>query len=456
MNAASIDNNSAVTAARSTNAARTAGSGREYTIQRGDTLGQLARQFGTDVATLARANGITNPDRIYAGTTITVPSDGTRSHTVRSGDTLGAVARGAGLSLAEVLAANPQIRNPDMIYPGDLVSLPAPGPETTAARPGAGAARGPIPVAAPGQTSFTGGTLTLTDADVLNIKKTLQTEWVQSAGTAQAHGIVDTILNRVASGQWGRTVSEVVNAHNQFSDINGPVARRDGRTSVEQVPAARISAPVDQLVDSYLADRAAGRASSIGSHLNYANPNYSDAVNLRWINALDGPVLGRGDAIHRHGTTDHLQRHRPEPFAIALPGAGGPAPAQPAVPSVTGPFDGRALARELGIAVKSDRVDIDSLDPSMAPVMRAVATAAQRLGLPQPVITSGNDSTHRDGSLHYQERALDFRGNNITDAQGIALQNAVREILGPGYDVLFETFPNSPSNDHLHVEYDPN
>jgi hypothetical protein len=100
-------------------------------------------------------------------------------------------------------------------------------------------------------------------------------------------------------------------------------------------------------------------------------------------------------------------------------------------------------------------VDIGSLDPAMAPVIRAVAVAAERLGLPQPVITSGNDGRHSRGSLHYDNRALDFRGNNITDAQGRALANEVRRMLGTGYDVIFETFPGNPANDHLHIEFDP-
>jgi hypothetical protein len=60
-----------------------------------------------------------------------------------------------------------------------------------------------------------------------------------------------------------------------------------------------------------------------------------------------------------------------------------------------------------------------------------------------------------NGSLHYSDRALDFRGNNITDAQGRQLEAEVRAILGNRYDVHFEIFPDRPSNDHLHVEYDP-
>lgn len=44
-----------------------------YTIKSGDTLGQIAKKFGTSVSALARANDISNPDRIYAGNTLTIP-----------------------------------------------------------------------------------------------------------------------------------------------------------------------------------------------------------------------------------------------------------------------------------------------------------------------------------------------------------------------------------------------
>ncbi|MDY7098012.1 MAG: LysM peptidoglycan-binding domain-containing protein, partial [Pseudomonadota bacterium] len=364
-----------------------------YTIRRGDTLGALARQFGTDVATLARMNGIANPDRTFAGAQLKVPTGGAQQHVVTRGENLTVIARSAGVSLAELLRANPQISNPDVIYPGQRISIPHPDAEAAITRFSSRSivpAEGAGSVNPVGQTRFEGGTLSLSQTDIDNLKRTLQTEWVQSAGDAQAHGVIDTILNRVASGHWGGSVADVVNADRQFSDINGPVAWRDGRNSVEQIPMSQVSARVDQLVDSYLAQRAAGRPSSIGTHLNYANPHYSDAVNLGWINALDGPVLGRGDAVHHHGTTAHLERVRPDAFAITLPGETDPSRGAGSVEE----FDGRVLAAQVGIAVKNGRVDIESLHPAMDPVMRAVAQAADQLGLPQPVITSGNDSTH--------------------------------------------------------------
>ena len=70
----------------------------------------------------------------------------------------------------------------------------------------------------------------------------------------------------------------------------------------------------------YLSARASGQESSVGSHLNYANPRFSDSKNLRWIMALDGPVFGRGNAIHRHGTVPALEKFRPDQYNIELPG----------------------------------------------------------------------------------------------------------------------------------------
>ena len=47
-----------------------------------------------------------------------------RVYTVRKGDTLWGIARRYGVELTALIAANPQIKNPNLIYPGNEVTIP--------------------------------------------------------------------------------------------------------------------------------------------------------------------------------------------------------------------------------------------------------------------------------------------------------------------------------------------
>ena len=51
-------------------------------------------------------------------------ASGGSSVTVQHGDTLSAIATRSGVSLSSLIAANPQIKNPNLIYPGNEVRLP--------------------------------------------------------------------------------------------------------------------------------------------------------------------------------------------------------------------------------------------------------------------------------------------------------------------------------------------
>ena len=113
-----------------------------------------------------------------------------------------------------------------------------------------------------------------------------------------------------------------------------------------------------------------------------------------------------------------------------------------------------ALARQHGLAVKPG-VRLDGLSPLMAPGIEAVSRAARELGLPHGVVTSGREGRHKHGSLHYEGRALDFRGNTLTIGQGRSLERLVQRQLGTDYQVQFEVFPAQPDRNHLHVEHDP-
>jgi GH24 family phage-related lysozyme (muramidase)/peptidoglycan hydrolase-like protein with peptidoglycan-binding domain len=47
-----------------------------------------------------------------------------KTHTVERGDTLAEIAKDNGVSVADMMAANPQIKNPDLIYPDDVLNVP--------------------------------------------------------------------------------------------------------------------------------------------------------------------------------------------------------------------------------------------------------------------------------------------------------------------------------------------
>ena len=60
-----------------------------------------------------------------ASTGSTASSGGqTAVYTVRKGDTLWGIAGRYGVALTALIIANPQIKNPNLIYPGDQVRIP--------------------------------------------------------------------------------------------------------------------------------------------------------------------------------------------------------------------------------------------------------------------------------------------------------------------------------------------
>jgi len=70
----------------------TSNTGTTYKIVSGDTLSAIARKFGTTVTALAQANGISNPNLIYAGKTLKIPGVSSNTNTNTSTGTQKTVA----------------------------------------------------------------------------------------------------------------------------------------------------------------------------------------------------------------------------------------------------------------------------------------------------------------------------------------------------------------------------
>ena len=109
-----------------------------HTVQRGDTLGALARRYGSNVDAIMVANGIRNPRALSVGRTLVIPrgpgryayaqesssrAEGGR-HVVRRGETLGALARRYGTSVGAIMAAN-GLHDPRQLRAGRSIVIPS-------------------------------------------------------------------------------------------------------------------------------------------------------------------------------------------------------------------------------------------------------------------------------------------------------------------------------------------
>lgn len=104
-----------------------------YTVQRGNTLGEIAQRYGTTVQEIASINNIVNPNLIYPGevfrilTNSNIPGNEERGtgdiiYTVVRGNTLSQIARTYNVSVEHIVEIN-DITNPNLIYPGEKLRI---------------------------------------------------------------------------------------------------------------------------------------------------------------------------------------------------------------------------------------------------------------------------------------------------------------------------------------------
>jgi len=107
-----------------------------HTVQQGETLASIARRYGTSWQAIAQANDLVNPDQIYVGQKLKIPSGSTGGsssgatgcrirHTVKNGEWVWQIARNYGVSPYDILAANGlTIQSGNNIQPGTVLCIP--------------------------------------------------------------------------------------------------------------------------------------------------------------------------------------------------------------------------------------------------------------------------------------------------------------------------------------------
>ncbi len=232
----------AITPAQSTHAQ----SATTYTVQSGDTLFRIGLRFGVTVAQLASANGIANPNLIFVGQVLQIPTGGVgvtptppppgvtitpppptsgSTYTVQPGDTLYRISLRFGVSLAALIQAN-GIVNPNLIFVGQVLQIPG-GSGITPPPPG-------VTVTAPPPTSGgfeTGGQVSGMGGSTQNALRSAGMTWVKrqlqygdggfSGQIAEAHAAGFKILFSVVGDK-----NQVLNAgyFDSFAGFLGQVA----------------------------------------------------------------------------------------------------------------------------------------------------------------------------------------------------------------------------------------
>lgn len=104
-----------------------------YTVKRGDTLGEIALRFGTTVQKIADLNGIKNVNLIYPGEVLRITTNsnvhgntsnatGKIVYTIKRGDNLWNISRRYGTTVQNIVNWN-GIRNPNLIFPGQRIVI---------------------------------------------------------------------------------------------------------------------------------------------------------------------------------------------------------------------------------------------------------------------------------------------------------------------------------------------
>lgn len=283
--------------------------------------------------------------------------------------------------------------------------------------------------------------------------------------------VVDTVLNRKASGQFPGTIEEILNEDRAFSKIAGP-ARLNPYGTVANAP--RASEQTQRVVNEHLAQRAMGKPSLIGGAVNYANRNQSDKKNREgWIDPMiaAGAIHLGNDAtgfVHDHGVAPGFSPAPPvtvgtptgfmppvEPDQVRYGLSNIPAFAPPDRPQTYGSVNWELDRRGLAVLAPPTSSPYDRLSPETTESLQMLSEmrGPAGLNLTSAARTEEENAAARGvaGSEHTKGNAYDVSLRGMSDAEKA---NIVERAMMSGAKSLGTYTVTDPSHvGVLHVDF---
>ena len=99
-----------------------------HSVSKNETLRAIAKKYGVSTAALQAYNGISNPNLLFIGKKLKIPSGSTQEipYVVKKGDSLGSIGARFGVKVTDLLSRN-NISKPDLIKIGQKIIIPVQG-----------------------------------------------------------------------------------------------------------------------------------------------------------------------------------------------------------------------------------------------------------------------------------------------------------------------------------------
>ncbi len=101
----------------------------QYTVLAGDTLFNISQQYNVRWDLIAQVNSLGEPYVLHAGDLLKIPQATTseipnKIYTIQQGDTLASIAKQFNITVNDIVAVNPNLQKSDLITVGQVIKLP--------------------------------------------------------------------------------------------------------------------------------------------------------------------------------------------------------------------------------------------------------------------------------------------------------------------------------------------